>query len=82
MTSGTIDFVGPTKGGTYRRYIFEITDDDVEKVSAEIKNVMQKILDLSFWNEYCGDKNCLYCTFRKLFIKNQYPRLLKLGRHY
>ncbi len=72
MASGIIDFIEPTESGAYRRYAFEITDDDVKKVSEEIKSATQKILDLSFWNEYCGDKDCPYCALRRMSIGNKH----------
>ncbi len=68
MTSGIIDFMEPTESGAYRRYAFDISDGDVKKVSEEIKETAQKILDLSFWDEYCGDKDCEYCELRKMSL--------------
>ena len=68
MASGIIDFVEPTESGAYRRYAFELSDGDVKKVSEEIKDAAQKILDLSFWNDFCGDKDCPYCKLRKMSL--------------
>ena len=72
MISGIIDFVEPTDSGAYRRYAFAISDEDVKKVSEEIKETTQKILDLSFWNEYCGDKDCAYCKLRKMSLADKF----------
>ncbi len=68
MASGIIDFIEPTESGAYRRYAFELSDDDVQKVSEEIKDATQKILNLSFWNDSCGDKDCEYCKLRKMSL--------------
>lgn len=68
MVSGTIDFIEPADSGAYRRYAFEVSDGDVAKLEKEIKETAQKIIDLSFWNEYCGDKDCTYCKLRKMSL--------------
>jgi DNA helicase II / ATP-dependent DNA helicase PcrA len=66
MDSGEIDFVEPDKKGNYHKERFEISDEDVEKLETVIKRVSQEILNLSFWDTDCNDKECDFCRLRKL----------------
>lgn len=68
MVSGIIDFVEPNKRGIYKQYVFQIKEEDIERVKEEIKTTAQKIRNLEFWNEFCGKKDCPYCKLRKLTL--------------
>lgn len=64
MTIGQIDFVEPDDKGRYRQEAFDISDEDVVKLEETIRKVAQEILDLSFWNMSCDDKECRFCGLR------------------
>jgi DNA helicase-2/ATP-dependent DNA helicase PcrA len=64
MRTGVIDFVEPTEKGEYKREVFTIGDEEVMALEAQIKQVTDEILNLSFWDKRCGDKECLYCELR------------------
>lgn len=66
MFKGIIDFVEPSKNGKYQKHIIEIKKEDKNNLIKEIKKCAEEIKNLSFWNRYCGDKNCRYCKIRKL----------------
>lgn len=66
MRSGEIDFVEPDAKGNYKKEVFEITPQEITDLKDEIKKVSQEILDLSFWNRTCDDKECQYCKLRKM----------------
>jgi len=61
-----LDFVEPTFSGKYKRYVFEISNEEVENLKKQIKNIIFEIRNLSFWNKTCGNKNCAYCNLKKL----------------
>ncbi|MBU3942982.1 ATP-dependent helicase [Patescibacteria group bacterium] len=66
MQSGMIDFVEPNDKGIYKREIFEITQEEVEDLKDQIKVVADEILNLSFWDKTCENKDCPYCKLRKM----------------
>ncbi len=65
MVSGTIDFIEPNESGAYKKYSFEITKEDTEKLADKIKEVSEEIMNLDFWDKTCGDKKCQYCALRE-----------------
>lgn len=67
MTSGVIDFVEPdTKSGKYKKEEFEITETEVEELKSVIRDSVDSIRNLKFWNETCDDKDCEYCALRRM----------------
>lgn len=50
MKSGVLEFVEPDTKGAFRRYEFEIPDEDVENLEEEIKRVSDEIMNLAFWD--------------------------------
>lgn len=50
MKSGILEFVEPDTKGAFRRYEFEIPDEDVEELEGEIKRVSDEIMNLTFWD--------------------------------
>jgi DNA helicase-2/ATP-dependent DNA helicase PcrA len=61
-----LDFVEPTESGKYKKYEFEIQDNEVESLKEQIKKVIFEIKNLSFWNKTCGNKYCDYCNLKRL----------------
>jgi len=61
-----LDFVEPTESGKYKKYEFEIQDNEVESLKEQIKKVIFEIKNLSFWNKTCGNKDCVYCNLKRL----------------
>jgi hypothetical protein len=66
MQSGEIDFIQPDEKGKYRKELFTITKEMVDNLEIQIKQVAKEILDLSFWNKTCSDKDCEFCALRKM----------------
>jgi DNA helicase-2/ATP-dependent DNA helicase PcrA len=69
MTEGVIEFIEPNEQGNYRREVFDITSEDAKKAEEIAGTISEQILNLSFWNERCGEKKCQYCALRE-FIKS------------
>jgi len=68
MKTGEIDFVEPNKQGKYKKERFDVTDQEVEELTKEIKRVSLEILDMAFWNKTCEDAECEFCALKNLFI--------------
>jgi DNA helicase-2/ATP-dependent DNA helicase PcrA len=66
MVSGEIDFIQPDEKGNYRKELFTITPIMVGELIEQIRAVSKEILDLSFWDKICDDKNCEFCSLRKM----------------
>jgi hypothetical protein len=47
---------------------FSISDEEVAKLTEEIKRVASEILELKFWNTRCNDKECKYCAIRDVAV--------------
>ena len=65
MNEGVIDFVEPDEHGKYRREIFEILKEEVSSLEDEIKTTAKEIIDLSFWDKRCDDRDCKYCGLHR-----------------
>ncbi|MFA6273072.1 MAG: ATP-dependent DNA helicase [Candidatus Paceibacterota bacterium] len=61
MKSATLDFIQPMLNGKYRREVFEISDEEAKELMETIKTTSREILNLTFWNHRCNDKDCEYC---------------------
>ena len=66
MVKGTIEFLEPNDSGKYNREEFEISDAELKDLTETIKRVAEEIVTLDFWDKTCGDKDCQYCSYRKL----------------
>lgn len=66
MTKGVIEFLEPNDSGKYSREEFEINMEEVDELKETINRVSKEILGLDFWNKNCGEKDCQYCSYRKL----------------
>ena len=64
MSSGDIDFIEPDAKGRYHKERFEIEEGEVDELKETIANSAKEIMDLSFWNERCDNKDCEYCALR------------------
>ncbi|MCC8424334.1 ATP-dependent DNA helicase [Mucilaginibacter sp. UR6-11] len=61
-TTTIFDFVEPVSEGEYHKEKIVISPEDIEIVTAQIKDVYQKILAHDF-NTGCGKKECDWCHF-------------------
>jgi hypothetical protein len=68
MHAGAIDFIEPDAKGRYVVEEFSISDEEVAKLTEEIKRVASEILELKFWNTRCNDKECKYCAIRDVAV--------------
>ena len=65
MKTGTLDFLKPTPGGSYRREAFEIEEKEAADLRALVADISAQILSLSFPGKGCGEKECEYCRLSK-----------------
>ncbi|MGD1003483.1 MAG: ATP-dependent DNA helicase, partial [Minisyncoccia bacterium] len=65
MRDGVIQFIEPDERGTMHREEFAITPGEVKVLEKLVMDVAREILDLSFWNKGCHEKDCKYCELRK-----------------
>lgn len=66
MKEGMIDFIEPNDKGDYKKEAFEVTKENVIELEDLIKKVAEEIVNLSFWDNRCDDKDCNYCKLREL----------------
>ena len=70
MDSAAIDFVQPADNGKVREpEYFSVTQADIDGLVGEIDKATQEILELSFWDSRCDDKDCKYCQLRDVLSK-------------
>ncbi len=65
MVSAEIDFLEPDEKGRYRKEKFIISDDEVSELKQTIQKTALEILDFSFWDKTCGEKDCEWCKLRE-----------------
>jgi DNA helicase-2/ATP-dependent DNA helicase PcrA len=65
MKDGVIQFIEPDDRGKMHREEFEITPGEVKVLEKLVMDVAREILDLSFWNKGCHEKDCKYCALRR-----------------
>ncbi len=66
MTKGVIEFLEPNESGKIKFEEFEIKKEEVEELKKIIIKVAGEVVNFSFWNSYCDEKECEYCGYRKL----------------
>ncbi len=66
MVSGEIDFVEPDPKGRYHKEKFTISKEEVAVLEETIRRVSKEILELSFWESRCDDRDCTYCALRTM----------------
>jgi len=65
MIAAQVDFVEPDEKGKCKRQRVTVTQEEVDSLKAEVIRIADEIRALAFWNQKCGDKNCLYCKLRE-----------------
>lgn len=66
MMAGAIDFTEPDDKNRFKREVFEISNEHTKELKETIVKCTDEILNLKFWNKFCGEKDCEYCELRKL----------------
>ncbi|MDP3799916.1 MAG: ATP-dependent DNA helicase [bacterium] len=66
MLAGAIDFTEPDDKNRFKREVFEISNEETKALKETITKCADEILNLKFWNKFCGEKDCEYCELRKL----------------
>ena len=66
MTTGEIDFTEPDDAGKYHKEKINISDEDTQTLSEDIKKIVKEISTFSFWDKKCDDKKCEYCQLREM----------------
>jgi DNA helicase II / ATP-dependent DNA helicase PcrA len=69
MTEGIIEFVESGVEGEIKSESFTISDEDVKEVIQQLHEMRDSILNLSFWDKTCDDKDCEYCKLRSHFYR-------------
>ncbi|MFA4826924.1 MAG: ATP-dependent DNA helicase [Candidatus Shapirobacteria bacterium] len=68
VNAGTIDFIEKSKSGQFKRANFDLSADDVSKLTILIKEVFQKIQNLEFTpNLDCRNPDHLHYLYNKYF---------------
>lgn len=65
MKDGVIQFIEPDDRGKMHREEFEITPGEVKVLEKLVMDMAHEILDLSFWDKGCHEKDCKYCELRR-----------------
>lgn len=65
MQQGIIDFIQTDNTGKFHREAFEIPDEEVKSITAQIQEVANDIVTLSFWDRHCDEPECEWCMLRK-----------------
>ena len=66
MKSGEIDFVEQDEKGRHRKERFIIASDEVSELEKIVLKSAEEILEVSFWDKRCGEKDCEYCELRNM----------------
>jgi DNA helicase-2/ATP-dependent DNA helicase PcrA len=66
MQSGEIDFVEMDEKGKHHKERFSISDEEVALLEDLVLKSASEILDVSFWNKRCNQKDCEYCELRNM----------------
>jgi len=65
MLSGDIDFIEPDDKGKYHKEHFEILPEETDELKTLIQKTSEEIMNLSFWDSRCENKDCQYCKLRE-----------------
>ena len=66
MSEGVIDFVQPYEKGKIHSEVFTMSDQMVKVLIDQIKYVADEIMNLTFWDSVCDNKECEYCRLRQI----------------
>jgi hypothetical protein len=69
MTEGVIEFVESASEGDIKSESFVIEESEVKELLMQIHTMRDSILNLTFWDTTCGDKDCEYCGLREHFYR-------------
>lgn len=69
MKEGVIEFVETATEGEVKSESFSIEDDEVKELIQQLHTMRDSILNLSFWDSRCEDKDCEYCRLRSFFYR-------------
>ena len=70
MKTGEIVFLAPDSRGQFRREKFEISEEEVDELEAEVRRVAHEIMHLDFWSTECDTDTCDYCDLVQAIKKN------------
>ena len=65
MKTGELDFIEPDTKGNYHKERFEISDEQVAKLTLLVTEKAREIHELGFWDTSCDDPKCEYCALSK-----------------
>lgn len=65
-SKGVIDFVEPDDKSRYKTEEFDLKEEDVAELLNTLELVAGQIYNFTFWNEFCGKKNCEWCEMRRI----------------
>lgn len=66
VKEGVVDFVEPDKKGRFLSERFEIKEDQEKDLLKELQEAANQISSLSFWNDFCPEKDCEWCNLRRM----------------
>ena len=69
MNEGVIEFVESAVEGDIRSESFSIEEIEVKELIQSIHDMKDSVLNLSFWDHICKDKECDYCRLRSHFYR-------------
>lgn len=64
MVSGEIDFVEPDKAGKFHKEKFAVDAAMAKELQEQVSQIVDDILNLRFWENRCGDRDCEFCRLR------------------
>lgn len=68
MQSGELDFTEPDEKMRYKKERLEITDGEVAELKNLIARVAGEIINVDFWDKKCDDKECEWCSLRRMLV--------------
>lgn len=67
---GRLSFIEPDAKGSVHEEVFEISDEEIEELKAEIISVVNEIISGSFLQTPCDDSKSSYCHLANLLLNN------------
>ncbi|RJQ36041.1 ATP-dependent helicase [Candidatus Microgenomates bacterium] len=64
MQNGIIEFIEPNEKEIYKHEVFLIAKEETDQLLKQIVDVGNQIINFSFLNTNCDDKECKYCKLR------------------